>query len=134
MYNINMMKKLLNFLAFGHNQSNDTIRDVTVRALTDAINEYADWSCEQGLYLPPDFATDPTGWAETLRSIQRAFNLLSDELDQTGALWEAKNKWQHYGEKDTEKIEELNKEIIKGLTLFGKYLFYLTDIIIDKKK
>ena len=112
----------------------ETIRDKTVRVLFERVNEYVDWACEEGLYLPPDFATDPTAWATTLRDIQRAFTLLNDELNQEGELWEAKNKWKEFGEKNVEEMEYLNKEVEKGLTLFGKYLFYLTsDTIKDRE-
>jgi hypothetical protein len=79
------------------------------------------------MYLPPDYAKDPSGWSEALHAMKRAFCLLYEELNKEGELWEAKNKWNEFGEQDTEKIEELNGVIKYGLTLFGKYLFYLTD-------
>lgn len=105
----------------------ETIRDLTIRTLTKRVNEYTEWNAQHGLYLPPDFTTDPSGWINTLRDIQRAFNLLNDELDEEGELWEAKTKWAKYGEKDAEAIEDLNKEVRRGLSLFGKYLFDLAD-------
>lgn len=109
-----------------------TIRELTVRRVFKSLNEYADWACESGLYLPPDYAKDPTGWNEVLRKMQRAFRLLSEELDGEGQLWEAKNKWKQFGEQDKEEVQALEKEIQEGLTLFGKYLFYLTDLIVDR--
>lgn len=104
-----------------------TIRDVAVSSLTDIINNYTDWYVENGLYLPPDYATDPSSWNEVLRKIQRAFNLLNDEAHQKGELFEAKEEWKKYGEQDTAKIDDLNKEIKQGLEFFGKYLFDLID-------
>lgn len=111
-----------------------TIRDITIKTLCKRINRYVDWSCEHGLYLPPGFESDPTGWANTLRDIQRAFNLLNDELNEEGELWELKNKWKEFGEEDVEGLGYLNKEVERGLTLFGKYLFYLTDDTIKDRE
>lgn len=94
-----------------------TVRDVTVRSVHDAIDEYADWACEQGLYLPPGYEKDPSGWAEVLRKMQKAFQLLSEHAS---------------GDLDDAKIEELKDQIQEGLELFGKHLFYLTDTIVDR--
>lgn len=103
------------------------IRDLTIRAIYEPLTDFVDWSCEQGLYLPPDYEKDPSGWAETLRHMQRAFRMLYEELDGRGELWEAKNKWKDFGEQDTQKVAELEKDIQEGLSLFGKYLFYLIE-------
>jgi hypothetical protein len=103
------------------------IRDVAVKSLYKIIADYSDWYEYKGLHLPPDYATDPSLWTLNLQKIKRAFELLHDEMNGEGELWEAKNKWKNFGEQDTEKIEELNKEIIEGFTEFGKQLFYLTD-------
>lgn len=108
------------------------VRDITVAAVAEPLIEYADWACEQGLYLPPGYETDPTGWAEALRKMQRAFRLLQQELDGEGELWKAKHGWKEFGEQDTEKIKDLEKEIQEGLALFGQNLYYLTDIIVDR--
>jgi hypothetical protein len=110
----------------------ETVRDRTVRTLALPIDKYVDWACEQGLYLPPGFETDPTGWNEVLRSIQRAFSLLYKEQQEYGELWTAKMKWKEFGEQDTEEINALNKEVATGLANFGKHLFYLTDVIVDR--
>ena len=117
----NIFKKLL------HPDGEETIRDIAVLTLYEVISDYSDWQEQHGLYLPPDFATDPTGWAIALQKMKRAFRLLYEEIMSEGELWEAKNKWKDYGEEDVEEIKELNEEIQEGLTLFGKYLFYLTD-------
>lgn len=105
----------------------DTIRDVAVRALYHIVEDYSDWYEEHGLYLPPDYAADPTRWTEDLHRIKRAFKLLYDELDGEGELYAAKTKWSKYGEVDAEEIKHLEKEINEGLEIFGKQLFYLTD-------
>jgi len=104
-----------------------TIRDIAVQVMTDVISDYSDWYEEKGLYLPPDFATDPAGWTEALHKIKRAFTLLDDEAHQEGELWEAKNRWKEYGEQDAERIKELEHEIQEGLLLFGQNLQYMTD-------
>lgn len=103
-----------------------TIRDKAVRFLAKAVDDYADWACESGLYLPPDYATDPAGWAECLRSMQRAFNLMRDEENGEGELWEARMK------KDDDRVTKLEDEIKRGFENFGKHLFFLTDEIIDR--
>jgi hypothetical protein len=104
-----------------------TIRDVAVEALAPIIEDYSHWYDEHGLYLPPDFATRPTDWCEELHAIKRALNLLKDEKNGEGELWEAKNAWKEYGEHDAEKVEELNKFIDAAFTSIGKQLLYLTD-------
>jgi len=104
-----------------------TIRDKAVESLYWSIKDYSDWYEECGIYLPPDYAIDPAGWTEVLHKIKNAFRLLYEEFREEGELWEAKNGWKDYGEQDVDRIEELNKEIEEGLSLFGKYLFYFTD-------
>lgn len=105
----------------------ETVRDIAVGKLFDAIDDYATWYSEHGLFLPPDFVTDPGTWTIILSKMQRAFKLLNDESYEEGELWDAKHKWDNFGEKDNQKIKELEKEIQEGLALFGKYLFWLTD-------
>ena len=97
-----------------------TIRDATVDSLYHLIDDYSDWYDQEGLYLPPDFATRPSDWCEVLHQIRRAFKLLHDEVAREGELWEARE--------NPEKTKELEEEIKKGFELFGKYLFYLTDL------
>lgn len=109
-----------------------TIRERAVKALYKPIHTYVEWAVEQGLYLPPDYAIDPTGWNEVLRKIQRAFRLSYEELEEDGELWKAKTEWKQFGEQDSDKIKELEKEIEEGFTLFGKYMFYLQDVIVDR--
>lgn len=119
----NIIKTLKNALK----KEEPNIRDRAIDVLHAAIEEYSDWYEEHGLYLPPDYVTDPTSWTEALHKMKRAFTLLNDEANQEGELWEAKNKWKEFGEKDSEKIDELNREIKEGLTIFGSQLLYLTD-------
>jgi len=113
------------FLIFNNHQK--TIRDVAVRELCDLVSDYSDWYENHGLVLPRDFANDPTGWTVALQKMKRAFCLLRQDMDREGELYEAKKKWEKFGEKDGAKIEELNTEIREGLSLFGKYLLDLTD-------
>lgn len=105
----------------------ETMRDKTVKTIFSMIEKYSKWYDEHGLYLPPDYASDPSAWSEALHKMSRAFKLLIQEMNGEGELWEAKNKWKKYGEEDTEKIKELEAEIKEGLSLFGSQLFYLTD-------
>lgn len=109
-----------------------TIRERAVRALAGAVTRYSDWACESGLYLPEEFATSPSDWAEILRKIQRGFAIAAEEMRGEGELWDAKHAWEKYGEKDVEKIKELERDIQEGFALFGKYLFHLTDKIVDR--
>ena len=104
-----------------------SIRDIAIENLYLAIEDYSDWYQEHGLYLPPDYYTDPSEWNEILHKIKRSFRLLYEEIHGYGELWEAKNKWDKFGQQDTEKIKDLNQEIKEGLDLFGSQLFYLTD-------
>lgn len=108
---------------------NQTIRDKVVKTMWRKIENYSDWYEEQGLYLPPDYAADPSGWTEALHKVKRAFLLLKDEMNGEGELWKAKNQWKQFGEQDVEKIQELEKEIKEGLTIFGSQLLFLTDTI-----
>ena len=126
---------LKNFLYWWQDHDEDkpiTIREMTIRAIYEPLDEYVDWACEQGMSLPPDYAKDPTAWNEILRHMQRAFRLLNEELEGEGDLWKAKNEWKEFGEQDADKIKEIEKDIQGGLTLFGKYLFYLTEEIVDR--
>jgi hypothetical protein len=105
----------------------DTIRDIAVDNLYRMVRDYSEWYDEHGLYLPPDYASDPTGWTIALQKMRRSFGLLYEEMNGYGELWEAKNVWKEYGAIDIEKINELNKEIKEGLSLFGSQLIYMTD-------
>ena len=124
----------LRFLKTKKEEPYRTARDIIVQNISGIINDYVTWHSEHGLFMPPDFATDPTSWLIVLSKMKRSFSLLEEELREEGELWEAKNKWKKFNEQDTEKIEELNAEIVEGLTLFGKYLFYLTEDQRKKKK
>lgn len=104
-----------------------TIRDTAVKALFDIVSDYSEWYDEHGLYLPPDYMHDPTGWCEDLHKVKRAFTLLYEDLNEKGELWEAKKKWEKFGEQDAEKLKDLNNEILDGLRIFGAQLLYLTD-------
>lgn len=115
--------KLKNFLK----PKNETIRDKTVKSLFSMIEKYSKWYEDQGLLLPPDYATDPSGWTEELHKINKAFKLLIEDINGKGAYYDAKHKWDSVGERDIEKIEEIEKEIKEGLSVFGKQLLYLTD-------
>ena len=108
-----------------------TIRDTTIEQLYHTVDEYCTWYVEQGIYLPHDYARDPSGWSEVLNQIRRAFGLLFEDLHGEGEYWEAKGRGGE-GEVDTERVQKLEKEIQEGCALFGKYLFYLTDEIIDR--
>jgi hypothetical protein len=98
-----------------------TIRDLSVEKLYKPVYEYCSWYVEQGIYLPPDYAKDPSGWSEVLNQIKYAFRLLYEYSERSGELWEAR--------KDKEATAKLEKEIQSGFSLFGKYLFFLTDEI-----
>lgn len=110
-------------------KKNKTIRDVAVTAVHDMVEKYSEWYDEQGLYLPPDYAADPTSWTEALHKVKRAFCLLHSEMNGEGELWRAKNDWSKFNEQDTEAIKDLEKEIKEGLTIFGSQLLYFTDVI-----
>jgi hypothetical protein len=125
------MKKLISCICWPGTRKRKTIRDVAVSSLAPLVDEYADWNAEQGLYLPPGFEKDPTGWAQALREMQYALNVLRDECNEEGDLYDAKKRWA--GQGDNEQIEDINNRVINGLTLLGKYLFYLNDKKADKQ-
>lgn len=108
------------------------VRDIAVMSVFEPLDEYIDWACEQGIYLPPGYETDPTGWNEALRKMQRAFRMLHEEQMEEGELYKAKNEWKQFAEQDVDSIKALEKEIQEGLALFGKYLYFLTDAIVDR--
>lgn len=118
-------------------EGSKTIRDTAVEALYYVITDYSDWYDEQGLYLPPDYASNPSEWCEVLHQMKRAFKLLFQELHNEGELWEAKKliypdiNGKYIGQ-TTKEVEKLEKEIQEGLALFGKYLYFLTDEIKDR--
>lgn len=104
------------------------IKGYVVSRVTPLIDSYVDWYAQRGIFLPPDYATDPTGWTEVLRKIQRAFILADTEDDDDGEIHQAKVKWSTFGQEDPEAIKELYNEIQLGFELFGKYLMHLKDI------
>ena len=118
----------LPFMSLFKPKSTPLLRDQIVRFLAPLIEDYADWNSEHGLYLPDSLSNDPTAWQVALMKMKRALNLLDDELNGEGDLWEAKNKWKGVsGEVDAEKVAELEKEIREGLELFGRYAYDLID-------
>lgn len=125
------MKKIFPCVCWPIFGKKQTIRDAAIAYLAPLVDEYADWNAEKGLYLPPDFEKDPSGWAQALREMQYALNTLRAEQKGEGDLYDAKSRWR--GEGDKEQIEDINNRVINGLALFGKYLFYLTDKIADRQ-
>lgn len=120
-------------MKFPWQKAKPTIKSTAVKYLHQMVEDYSEWYDDHGLYLPPDYASDPTGWTEALHVVKRAFKLLNDEMNGEGELWEAKHAWEQFGEKDSEKIIELEKEIKAGLTIFGAQLLYLSDLDIYKE-
>lgn len=112
---------------FKRNKKVITVREEAVKKLYSIVSDYSDWYAQFGIYLPPDYATKPTDWTIALQKMKRAFELLHDEENEEGDLWEAKNGWKKYGEVDVDRVCEVEKEIMEGFTLFGAYLFYLND-------
>ena len=90
------------------NKKRKSIREITVESLHDIIDQYDKWYSEHGLYLPPDYENDPSEWTEALHKINRAFELLND--------------------RDRAVTSETEQEVRSGLFLFGKYLYWMTDI------
>lgn len=117
------------FLGTGENKEPKpvSIRDITVTILDEFISDYSDWYEARGLHLPEPFGADAAAYTEGLHKMKRAFNLLYDEMEETGELWDAKHKWEQFGEEDVQKIEELENEVKEGLALFGQALYYMTD-------
>ena len=127
-----MFEGLLKKLHMGHVPPEAfTIRDVVARNVAELMKAYHRWYSEDGLYLPPEYEADPSGWTEALRKMSRAFQLVAHIDDEDGELHNALHKWDSVGEKDVEEIRRLEDEIIEGFTLFGKNLYYLKD---DKRK
>lgn len=98
----------------------ENIRDKAVKCLLDIVHKYDNWYAEKGLYLPPDYASDPSGWTEALHKIHRAFKLMDDKNNEKGEIW---------NEPDLGKREALEEEVRGGFFLFGKYLYWLNDEI-----
>lgn len=44
------------------------------------VCDYIDWYCENGLYLPPDYAKSPSEWNLVLRTIQKSFEAIVDDV------------------------------------------------------
>lgn len=86
-----------------------SIKDIAIEHLSEAVEEYDSWYSEHGLKLPPDYASDPSGWTEDLHKMAKAFRLLRD--------------------KNRAITNETEEEIRSGLFLFGKYLYWLDDEI-----
>ena len=68
------------------------------------IDKYADHYAERGLKLPPAFSTNPSGWTEALRDMQRAIKKIADGV-----------------------TPEEDQSVRVGLDLFGKYVYYMRE-------
>lgn len=99
----------------------ENIRTRVVTLLYPIIDEYVDWYCEHGIYLPKSYELDPTGWTEVLRQIQRAFFLIYTSDQEDGEMTVA------IKQNDEAYIKKLNEEINSGFFLFGKHLADLND-------
>lgn len=111
------MNKIINFFRTitGKSTKKERLNVYIIKTLQPLIKEYARVEAESGIFLPPDFKTDPARWLETLRAMEYSFDELNKEFS---------------GEKiscinDEIKLEERAKKIQKGLELFGKYLMDL---------
>lgn len=102
------------------------IRDFVVKKIGPIVDEYAEWYAEHGISLPAAYEFDPTGWTETLRHIQRAFNLAAVEKEDYGEFFDAKNNPDPV--RREELLTSLREEISTGFRLFGKHL----DVLYDK--
>lgn len=112
----------------------DKLRDIrgfTVSKIGPLVDAYTEWYAENGLALPPEYATDPSAWTEVLRKMQRAFMLLQTQNTPGSELYEAAHKWDAFNERDADEISLLEQEIKDGLAAFGKYLFWMQDSKID---
>lgn len=103
------------------NVNGDDLRTTIIDRLTNDIDDYVEWYSEQGVYLPDEFAQDPSAWTEVLRKIQRAFRLASTELGSEGEIMKARILGNH------EQVKKLTEEMQEGFELFGKYLNVLRD-------
>lgn len=97
------------------------IRRKTIETLCPIIDDYVDWYAEHGITLPEEFAQDPTSWTNHLRTIQRAFVLADDELNEVGEI----HKYLKVNRDDV--VAKLLEEKQEGFELFGKYLNVLID-------
>lgn len=94
------------------NKKKKSVRAVAVESLLEVLESYSEWYDQAGLYLPPKYATDPTGWSEAMHVMVRALDLIDIEETYTeGSISEAEKK-----------------EVIKGLKLLGENLYYMTDV------
>lgn len=103
------------------NVRGDDLRTIIIDKITDDIIEYTDWYAENGVYLPDEFAQDPSAWTEVLRKIQRAFRLAVMEFGSDGEIMKA----QILG--NQEEVKKLIGGMQEGFELFGKYLNVLRD-------
>lgn len=65
------------------------------------IIDYVDWYCENGYFLPDEYAKDPAAWAQILRDIQAAMRLLRvkpnpDSLEEEELLYDGVEKYYKY--------------------------------------
>lgn len=89
-----------------------SVRDYFASTLmTEVVAEYSEWYDQNGLYLPPDYATRPSDWNEDLHKIVKALDLLDDETEGNELSVNSKDA------------------IIEGLSILGKQLYYMTDVV-----
>lgn len=53
-----------------------------IREIAPFIFAYVDWYAENGYFLPEEYAKDPAGWAQVLRDIQAAMDLIIGGCDE----------------------------------------------------
>lgn len=46
--------------------------------MAPSVIAYANWYCENGLYLPEQYEDDPATWTQVLRYIQATFEIILD--------------------------------------------------------
>lgn len=97
------------------------IRRYTIETISPVIDSYTDWYAEHGMTLPEEFSQNPTLWTNHLRTIQRAFNLANDELNDEGEIYDA------FMRNRDDLVAKLDAEKQEGFELFGKYLTVLID-------
>ena len=112
---------------FERKSEDKIIRDEAVKVLYPLIKAYSEWYNEHGIYLPPDYKNDPSAWTEALHKMERAFRILHENLNEEGELWSAENRWKEFGERDADAVREIERDIAKGLALFGANLVYMID-------
>lgn len=70
-----------------------------VKEIAPFIIAYVDWYTENGYFLPDEYAKDPAAWAQILRDIQAAMNIIMDgspELNASALLYDGMEKYYKY--------------------------------------